>query len=63
MALRHALTHCMHTQAPEAFKHPTGRGASADPIAAVAASATTLVIARASGVVHRYRCGAAGVDG
>ncbi|KAI8474040.1 MAG: intraflagellar transport protein [Monoraphidium minutum] len=40
--------------APDAFKPAGGGGASADPVAAVAASNTCLVVARSSGVVYRY---------
>lgn len=51
-----ALTTTFHAaaQAPDAFRPPNS--ASADPVAAVGASGSSLVVARASGIVYRYRC-------
>lgn len=53
----------MLAQLPEAFKAPGGGAASADPVAAVAASDACLVVARSSGVVYRYSLPALAIEG
>jgi len=54
-AIQQTANTTLDNQAPDAFKAPGTGVASADPVAAVAASSTCLVVARSSGVVYRYR--------